>query len=106
MPDSAVVCRTPDFRGAFITLIQPNCSIIPNKNKLMLNAAPGESLDLSLVREEKQADEAEGTTCEPLTRRQEKKRSEQLSELKSKLRQILKDRKKKPKFKLTQTQRR
>jgi len=71
------------------------------KTKPMLNAAPGDTLDFTLAKAETQPAEASPSPeCEPLTRRQERKRAEQLSQLKSKLKQRLSTRTQ-PKFKYT-----
>ena len=60
------------------------------KTKPMLLAAPGDFLDFThIMREDEPIDVQSATTCEPLTRRQEKKRAEQLSQLKSKLKEKL-----------------
>ncbi len=67
----------------------------------MLNATPGDPLDFKLAKTETAPVEtAPATEYEPLTRRQEKKRSEQLSQLKSKLKERLSTRVQ-PKFKYT-----
>jgi len=71
------------------------------KTKPMLHAAPGDYLDFTIIQEEGESIRAQSAeTCEPLTRRQEKKRAEQLSQLKSRLKQKLSKRQQ-PKFKFT-----
>ena len=71
------------------------------KTKPMLHAAPGDFLDFTHIKDEAEpVDEQSASTCEPLTRRQEKKRAEQLSQLKSKLKEKLSKRHQ-PKFKFT-----
>ena len=78
----------------------PKLLDITYKTKPMLAAAPGDRLDFTPIREASPSYDLETSVCEPLTRRQEKKRAEQLSELKSKLRQKLSQRQR-PKFKYT-----
>ena len=70
------------------------------KTKPMLDAAPGDMLDFTYIREVSPSYDTATPACEPLTRRQEKKRAEQLSQLKSKLKQRLSQRRQ-PKFRYT-----
>lgn len=71
------------------------------KTKPMRHAAPGDLLNFTHIKEYSESvDEQSASTCEPLTRRQEKKRAEQLSQLKSQLKEKLSKRHQ-PKFKYT-----